>query len=82
MDDPVGGAVATLIGPTGMTFDAQGALLISSSKTSNSVQRYSGGVVVSLSAANPTPISARAGTPSAAQRATFSKTARMAASWK
>src|SRR5262249_37442369 len=50
-------AVSTSIsGPRGMTFDAQGNLLISSN-ADNSVLRYSGGVLVSLDAASATPVS-------------------------
>jgi sugar lactone lactonase YvrE len=46
----------TLSEPLGLTFDAQGALLISCN-SSNTVVRYDRGVVVSLSAASATPIS-------------------------
>jgi len=42
--------------PLGMTFDAQGALLITC-RDSNDVVRYNSGVVVSLSAASSTPVS-------------------------
>jgi sugar lactone lactonase YvrE len=42
--------------PLGLAFDAQGALLISNSH-SNTVVRYDRGVMVSLSAASPTPVS-------------------------
>jgi glucose/arabinose dehydrogenase len=46
----------SLSSPLGLTFDTQGALLISSS-TPNTVVRYDRGVVVSLSAASSTPVS-------------------------
>jgi streptogramin lyase len=46
----------TLSEPLGLTFDAQGALLISNSSY-NAVVRYDRGVVVSLSAASSTPVS-------------------------
>jgi glucose/arabinose dehydrogenase len=46
----------TLVEPRGMTFDAQGALLICSLQ-SNTVVRYDRGVVVSLSTASSTPVS-------------------------
>jgi sugar lactone lactonase YvrE len=55
LDDPVSGIGKNVLGPVDIIFDAQGALLISSSNT-NSVKRYSSGVVVSLSAASPTPV--------------------------
>jgi DNA-binding beta-propeller fold protein YncE len=47
---------STLNEPLGLTFDAQGALLMSSSNN-NAVMRCDRGVVVSLSAASPTPVS-------------------------
>ncbi|MFO0842678.1 MAG: NHL repeat-containing protein [Gemmataceae bacterium] len=55
LDDPVVGTGTTLLGPVGITFDAQGALLISSRDT-NAVARYAGGVVVTMSATSPTPV--------------------------
>src|SRR5207248_1425379 len=56
LDDPVAGTGTTLLGPIGLAFDAQGALLVSSRDT-NAVVRYDRGVVVTLSAASPTPVS-------------------------
>jgi sugar lactone lactonase YvrE len=46
----------SLASPIGVTFDAQGSLLIDCSN-SNSVVRYDRGVVVTLSAASSTPVS-------------------------
>ena len=56
LDDPVAATASTLRGPIGMTFNSQGALLVSSRDT-NTVVRYDSGVVVTLSAASPTPVS-------------------------
>jgi DNA-binding beta-propeller fold protein YncE len=51
----VGAVNPSLVQPLGMTFDAQGNLLISSS-TGNTVDRYDRGVNVTLSAASSTPV--------------------------
>ena len=42
--------------PIGMVFDAQGGLLVSS-RDGNAVDQYDSGVVVTLSAASPSPVS-------------------------
>jgi WD40 repeat protein len=51
----IASASAPITSPLGLAFDAQGALLISS-VNNDAVVRYDRGVVVSLSAANPTPV--------------------------
>jgi DNA-binding beta-propeller fold protein YncE len=56
LDDPVLSNTTTLVAPVGLMLDTNGRLLISSRDT-NAIVRYDRGVVVSLSAANPTPVS-------------------------
>jgi streptogramin lyase len=56
LDDLVTSTASSLRVPVGIIFDAQGSLLISSRDT-NTVGRYDRGVVVTLSAASPTPVS-------------------------
>lgn len=56
LDDPVVSIASSLRVPVGIIFDVQGSLLISS-RDSNEVARYDRGVVVTLSAASPSPVS-------------------------
>src|SRR5206468_259526 len=56
LDDLVTSAGSSLTAPIGMILDTHGALFISSRDT-NAVARYDAGVVVTLSAASPTPVS-------------------------
>ncbi len=56
MDDPVTSSASSLNAPIGMVFNAQGALLVSS-RDANAVAQYDRGVVVTLSAASPSPVS-------------------------
>jgi len=58
LDDPVtsSAASASSLVPIGMVFNAQGVLLVSS-RNANAVAQYDSGVVVTLSAASPSPVS-------------------------